>query len=121
MSPTIAAFCKANYGVSFPMFAKTTVTGDGANRLFRRLTAAAGAPEWNFQQVPRGPLRAGRRALRRGNRTGRRPAEGEAPKAAVVSAFEVESDLALTVLAERHIARLPGPRRGSGAVKRARL
>ena len=46
----IAAFCKANYGVSFPMFAKTTVTGDGANRLFRRLTAAAGAPEWNFNK-----------------------------------------------------------------------
>ena len=36
-------------------------------------------------------------------------------------AFEVEPDLPLRVLAERGIARLPDPRRGSGAVKRARL
>ena len=36
-------------------------------------------------------------------------------------AFEVESDLPLAVLAERRLARLPDPRRGSGAVKRARL
>jgi len=46
----IATFCKANYGVTFPMFSKTTVTGEGANPLFRRLTAAAGAPEWNFNK-----------------------------------------------------------------------
>jgi glutathione peroxidase len=46
----IAEFCKANYGVSFPMFAKTTVVGERANPLFRRLTAAAGAPEWNFNK-----------------------------------------------------------------------
>lgn len=46
----IAEFCEANYGVSFPMFAKTTVVGGRANPLFRRLTAAAGAPEWNFNK-----------------------------------------------------------------------
>ena len=46
----IAAFCKANYGVTFPMFAKTAVTGERANALFRRLGAAAGAPEWNFNK-----------------------------------------------------------------------
>jgi len=46
----IAEFCKANYGVSFPMFAKTAVVGQGANPLFRRLAAAAGAPEWNFNK-----------------------------------------------------------------------
>jgi glutathione peroxidase len=46
----IAVFCKANYGVSFPMFAKTNVVGEHANPLFRRLTAAAGAPEWNFNK-----------------------------------------------------------------------
>jgi glutathione peroxidase len=46
----IAAFCKANYGVTFPMFSKTTVVGEHANPLFRRLTAAAGAPEWNFNK-----------------------------------------------------------------------
>jgi glutathione peroxidase len=46
----IATFCKANYGVSFPMFSKTTVTGPSANSLYRALTAAAGAPEWNFNK-----------------------------------------------------------------------
>jgi glutathione peroxidase len=46
----IASFCKENYGVSFPMFSKTTVTGSSANALYRRLTAKAGAPEWNFNK-----------------------------------------------------------------------
>jgi len=46
----IAEFCKANYGVTFPMFSKTVVTGQGANPLFRRLSAAVGAPEWNFNK-----------------------------------------------------------------------
>ncbi|MDX6678314.1 MAG: glutathione peroxidase [Solirubrobacteraceae bacterium] len=46
----IAEFCKANYGVSFAMFSKTRVTGSGANPLYRALTAAAGAPEWNFNK-----------------------------------------------------------------------
>ena len=44
----IAKFCKANYGVTFPLFAKTHVIGGSANPLFRALTKAAGAPEWNF-------------------------------------------------------------------------
>ena len=46
----IATFCKANYGVSFPMFAKTHVLGERASALFRTLSAAAGAPEWNFNK-----------------------------------------------------------------------
>jgi glutathione peroxidase len=46
----IAEFCKANYGVTFPMFAKSELTGDGANALFGRLNEAAGAPEWNFNK-----------------------------------------------------------------------
>lgn len=46
----IAEFCEANYGVTFPMFSKSEVTGSGANPLFRRLTDAAGAPEWNFNK-----------------------------------------------------------------------
>jgi len=46
----IAQFCKANYGVTFPMFAKTTVVGGAANPLFRSLTKTAGAPEWNFNK-----------------------------------------------------------------------
>ena len=32
------------------MFAKTTVVGGSANPLFRSLTEAAGAPEWNFNK-----------------------------------------------------------------------
>jgi len=46
----IAEFCKDNYGVSFPMFVKSKVTGEGANALFRRLSSAAGEPEWNFNK-----------------------------------------------------------------------
>jgi glutathione peroxidase len=47
----IATFCKANYGVSFPMFSKSHVIGERANPLYRRLNAAAGEPEWNFNKV----------------------------------------------------------------------
>jgi glutathione peroxidase len=36
----IAAFCSANYGVSFPMFAKADVTGGGKQPLYAALTAA---------------------------------------------------------------------------------
>ena len=32
------------------MFAKTSVVGEHAHALFRRLSAAAGAPEWNFDK-----------------------------------------------------------------------
>jgi len=47
----IAKFCKANFGVSFPMFAKTEVKGDAANPLFKDLSAATGkAPSWNFNK-----------------------------------------------------------------------
>jgi glutathione peroxidase len=47
----IAAFCQANYGVSFPMFAKTSVAGAKANPLFADLTKASGsAPRWNFHK-----------------------------------------------------------------------
>ncbi len=44
----IADFCKRNFGVSFPMFAKAAVTGDGALPLYRRLAAASAPPSWNF-------------------------------------------------------------------------
>jgi glutathione peroxidase len=36
----IAAFCSANFGVSFPMFSKADVTGDGKQPLYAALTAA---------------------------------------------------------------------------------
>ncbi|MCC2972964.1 glutathione peroxidase [Massilia sp. IC2-476] len=45
----IADFCFNTYGVKFPMFAKTAVTGPEANPLHASLTKATGqAPKWNF-------------------------------------------------------------------------
>jgi len=44
----IAEFCQKNYGVGFPMFAKTDVVGDSANPLFSRLADGSEPPEWNF-------------------------------------------------------------------------
>ena len=40
-----------NYGVSFPMFEKTTVSGARANPLYAALAQSAGsAPRWNFHK-----------------------------------------------------------------------
>lgn len=48
---TIAQFCQRNYGVDFPMFAKSHVRRANADPLFRRLAEAAGEyPEWNFHK-----------------------------------------------------------------------
>ncbi len=46
----IASFCEQNFGVSFPVFAKSNVVNDPVNPLFGRLAAAAGAPSWNFNK-----------------------------------------------------------------------
>lgn len=52
----IMAFCKDTYGVSFPMFAKLEVKGDGADPLFKYLSGlettpkAAGDISWNFEK-----------------------------------------------------------------------
>lgn len=46
----VADFCRANFGVGFPMFSRVQVTGDDALPLFRRLAARSQAPEWNFQK-----------------------------------------------------------------------
>ncbi len=47
----IAKFCKDNYSVSFPMFAKTPVVGAQANPLFKQLTQKTGkSPVWNFHK-----------------------------------------------------------------------
>jgi glutathione peroxidase len=40
-----------NYGVSFPVFAKSSVVGSNANAVFRELAAKTGsAPRWNFHK-----------------------------------------------------------------------
>lgn len=47
----IEKFCKANFGVTFPMFGKTSVKGDQANPLFKQLIQRTGqAPGWNFNK-----------------------------------------------------------------------
>jgi glutathione peroxidase len=48
----IASFCELNYGVSFPMFAKTSVArGKGENPLYATLAARTGErPRWNFHK-----------------------------------------------------------------------
>ena len=47
----IAEFCQVNYGVDFPMMAKSHVRGDDTHALFRWLAAEGGffsRPRWNF-------------------------------------------------------------------------
>ena len=50
----IGAFCRQNYGVTFPMMAKIEVNGDGADPLYKWLKAQAPgilgseAIKWNF-------------------------------------------------------------------------
>ena len=47
----IAQFCQVNYGITFPVFAKTSVVGVNANPLFRQLAARTGKPPlWNFHK-----------------------------------------------------------------------
>lgn len=53
----IATFCKANYGVSFPLFAKADVTGPEQQPLYAALTAAVPAktgPAAEFRERLRG-------------------------------------------------------------------
>ena len=52
----IKEFCRVNYGVTFDMFAKVEVKGDGACDLYKTLTAidtepvGAGKISWNFEK-----------------------------------------------------------------------
>ena len=47
----IAQFCQVNYGITFPMFAKTSVVGANVNPLYRALAAKTGTPpRWNFHK-----------------------------------------------------------------------
>ena len=45
----IADFCENTFGVKFPMFTKTSVSGKDASPLFQQLSAKTGTtPKWNF-------------------------------------------------------------------------
>ncbi|MCE3289707.1 MAG: glutathione peroxidase [Caulobacter sp.] len=52
----IQEFCATNYGVDFPLLAKTDVNGDGRHPLYAELTraadteGAAGDVQWNFEK-----------------------------------------------------------------------
>lgn len=47
----IARFCEVNYGVSFPMFAKSGVSASNANPFYAALAKKTGErPEWNFHK-----------------------------------------------------------------------
>ena len=55
-SEEIATFCSATYGVTFPMFEKVDVNGDGRHPVYEELTAfpdadgEAGDIQWNFEK-----------------------------------------------------------------------
>jgi glutathione peroxidase len=50
-SREIADFCFNTYGVKFPMFSKSVVSGPGKNALYAALEKSTGvAPEWNFHK-----------------------------------------------------------------------
>jgi glutathione peroxidase len=46
----IAAFCKKNYGVSFPMFEKVSTKGAEASPVYQLLGDKLGPPAWNFHK-----------------------------------------------------------------------
>jgi glutathione peroxidase len=57
-SAEIKSFCTANYGVTFPMFQKIVVKGEGIHPLYQWLTTAIepkGDIEWNFAKFLIGP------------------------------------------------------------------
>lgn len=49
-SGEIAAFCKKNYGVSFPMFEKLVTKGPAASAIYELLARKHGPPAWNFHK-----------------------------------------------------------------------
>lgn len=46
----IASFCSNQYGVTFPMFEKVQVKGEGATPLYALLSRSSGEPKWNFHK-----------------------------------------------------------------------
>jgi glutathione peroxidase len=65
----IASFCKLNYDVSFPLYAKIDVNGDNAAPIYRHLKREAPGAAWievdqmELHQVPGRPVRQGGEAL----------------------------------------------------------
>jgi glutathione peroxidase len=57
----IEEFCSTTYGVTFPMFEKIEVNGEGRHPIYNELTAvpdadgAAGDIQWNFEKFLLGP------------------------------------------------------------------
>ena len=52
-SEEIATFCKMNYGVTFPMAAKSSIKGDNAHPFYQWTKEVLGfgtAPKWNFHK-----------------------------------------------------------------------
>jgi len=55
-SDEIATFCSTTYGVTFPLFEKVEVNGDGQHPLYAELTqvadadGASGDVQWNFEK-----------------------------------------------------------------------
>lgn len=47
---TIATFCKARYGVTFPLLEKSKTKGADAAPLYRLLSSKHPAPAWNFHK-----------------------------------------------------------------------
>ncbi|WP_083900829.1 glutathione peroxidase [Azospirillum sp. B4] len=55
----IKHFCDTNFAVDFPMTEKETVTGEKAHPFYKWVSAAKGAPKWNFHKYlisPEGAL-----------------------------------------------------------------
>ncbi len=46
----VQTFCKVRYGVTFPLFSKSVVKGEGSSPVFQFLAADKGEPKWNFHK-----------------------------------------------------------------------
>jgi len=46
----VLSFCQVRYGVTFPLFSKSVVKGEGASPVFHFLAAGHGEPQWNFHK-----------------------------------------------------------------------
>ena len=68
----IAKFCELNYGVSFPMFAKSGVSAGNANPFYASLAKKTGErPHWNFHKYLDRSFRRRRCCRSKRGRTGR--------------------------------------------------